>query len=106
MGGRPLRERAGRATCATGTLLLVLDNFEQVLAAAPRVADLLAACPRLTVLVTSRASLRLSGEHDFPVPPLALPDPAASPPSADAGRVRRGPPVRGAGAGGRSPTSR
>ena len=53
--------------------LLVLDNFEHVLAAAPLVADLLAGCPRLTALVTSRAVLRLSGEHAFDVPPLALP---------------------------------
>ncbi|MCC6629420.1 MAG: tetratricopeptide repeat protein [Chloroflexi bacterium] len=55
-------------------LLLVLDNFEQVAAAAPLLADLLAAAPRLTVLVTSRAVLNLSGEHDLPVPPLALPE--------------------------------
>lgn len=56
-------------------LLLVLDNFEQVLPAATDVAALLTACPRLKVLVTSRAVLRLSAEHDFPVPPLAHPDP-------------------------------
>jgi predicted ATPase/DNA-binding CsgD family transcriptional regulator len=54
-------------------LLLVLDNFEQVAAAAALLADLLAVAPRLTVLVTSRAVLNLSGEHDLPVPPLALP---------------------------------
>jgi predicted ATPase/DNA-binding CsgD family transcriptional regulator len=53
--------------------LLVLDNCEQVLAAAPRVAALLSACPQLKVLATSRAALRLSGEHAFDVPPLALP---------------------------------
>ncbi len=61
-------------------LLLVLDNFEQVLTAAPDVAELLAACPHLKVLVTSRAPLRLSAEHEFPVPPLAHPDPARLPP--------------------------
>ena len=53
--------------------LLVLDNFEHVLAAAPTVLELLAACPQLTVLVTSREALHLSGEHEFPVPPLQVP---------------------------------
>jgi predicted ATPase len=56
------------------TALLVLDNFEQVLAAGPLVVDLLVACPMLTVLVTSRAILRVSGEHAFALPPLTLPD--------------------------------
>jgi predicted ATPase len=60
-------------------LLLVLDNFEQILAAAPVVADLLAGASGLQVLVTSRASLHLRGEHEFPVPPLALPPHAAAP---------------------------
>jgi predicted ATPase/DNA-binding CsgD family transcriptional regulator/DNA-binding XRE family transcriptional regulator len=55
-------------------LLLVLDNFEHVLAAAPEVAGLLAANPQLTGLVTSRTPLRLRGEQEFPVPPLRLPD--------------------------------
>jgi predicted ATPase/DNA-binding CsgD family transcriptional regulator len=55
-------------------LLLLLDNFEQVTAAAPRLADLLADCPQLKILVTSRAVLHIRGEHEFPVPPLALPD--------------------------------
>jgi predicted ATPase/class 3 adenylate cyclase len=56
-------------------LLLLLDNFEQVLSAAPVVDRLLVACPRLKVLVTSRAALHVSGEHEYPVPPLAVPDP-------------------------------
>ncbi|MDQ3699636.1 MAG: tetratricopeptide repeat protein, partial [Chloroflexota bacterium] len=60
-----LRERA---------LLLVLDNFEQVLDGAPIVADLLGVSARLKLLVTSRAVLHLYGEHENPVPPLALPD--------------------------------
>jgi predicted ATPase/DNA-binding XRE family transcriptional regulator len=59
--------------------LLVLDNFEQVLAAAPHLAELLAVCPRLRLLVTSRARLRLRWEHVLPVPPLPLPDPDAPP---------------------------
>ena len=53
-------------------LLVVLDNFEQVAAAAAVVAVLLARCPKLRVLVTSRLPLRLSAEHLYPVPPLGL----------------------------------
>jgi predicted ATPase/DNA-binding CsgD family transcriptional regulator len=55
-------------------LLLLLDNFEQVVQAAPQLASLLASCPRLRLLVTSRAALHLTGEHEFPVLPLAVPD--------------------------------
>ncbi len=58
-------------------LLLLLDNFEHVIAAASLVADLLSACPHLNILVTSRGPLRLYGEHAFAVPLLATPDPAA-----------------------------
>jgi len=56
-------------------LLFVLDNFEQVIEAASDVAGLLAACPSLTVLVTSRIPLHVQGEQLYPVPPLAFPDP-------------------------------
>jgi predicted ATPase len=59
-------------------LLLVLDNFEHVLAAGPALVDLVAACPGLTLLVTSRTLLRVSGEQVVTVPPLALPDPASA----------------------------
>src|SRR5690606_20969329 len=52
--------------------LLLLDNFEHVLGAAPLVADLLRLCPLLTVLVTSRARLRVYGEHEHVVPPLEV----------------------------------
>ncbi len=60
-------------------LLLVLDNFEQVLAAAPYVADLLRDASRLTVLVTSQAPLRIRGEQEYPVPPLSFPNPQRLP---------------------------
>ena len=56
-------------------LLLILDNFEQVTDAAKQIGELLAAAPGLKILVTSRAVLRLSGEHEFEVPPLNIPDP-------------------------------
>ncbi|MFN2471280.1 MAG: BTAD domain-containing putative transcriptional regulator [Gaiellaceae bacterium] len=55
-------------------MLLVLDNFERVDDAAPLVSELLSAAPDLKVLVTSRVVLRLSGEHEYPVPPLRIPD--------------------------------
>ena len=77
-GGRPLRESL-EDYLQDKQLLLVLDNFEQVLGAAPLVAELLARAPELKILVTSRAVLHLRGEHEFPVPPLALPDPGSLP---------------------------
>jgi predicted ATPase/DNA-binding SARP family transcriptional activator len=76
-----VRETAGQgfagalATYVTERhMLLVLDNFEQLVPAAPAVASLLAGAPRLSVIVTSRTPLHLSGERLYPVPPLALLD--------------------------------
>ncbi|HSR31583.1 MAG TPA: protein kinase, partial [Anaerolineae bacterium] len=60
-------------------VLLILDNFEQVVDAAPLVSDLLRAASPLKVLVTSRTLLRIYGEHSYPVPPMALPDPPELP---------------------------
>jgi predicted ATPase/DNA-binding CsgD family transcriptional regulator len=77
-GDGPLATRLATAL-RDRPLLLVLDNVEQVLPAAIGVHDMLAACPSLTVLVTSRALLEVSGEHGFPVPPLKLPGAALSP---------------------------
>ena len=56
------------------SLLLVLDNFEHLLSAAPLATDWLSGCGGLSVLATSRAALRVSGEHDVVVAPLAVPD--------------------------------
>jgi predicted ATPase/DNA-binding CsgD family transcriptional regulator len=64
-------------------LLLLLDNFEHLVAGTPLVVDLLTSCPELKLLVTSRASLRLRGEHQFPLPLLAIPD-SKHPPDAPA----------------------
>jgi predicted ATPase len=71
-GDRPLVERL-QSYLRDKHFLLVLDNFEQVLSAAPMVAELLTGCRSLKVLVTSRARLGVSGEHVFPVPPLSVP---------------------------------
>jgi predicted ATPase/class 3 adenylate cyclase len=73
-GDEPLEERL-KATLRPHQALLVLDNFEQVLAAAPLIGELLAAAPKLKALATSREALHLYGEHEFAVPPLHLPDP-------------------------------
>ncbi len=54
-------------------MLLLLDNFEQVVSAAPNVSALLESCPRLKILVTSRTPLRVRGEKELPIPPLAVP---------------------------------
>ena len=63
-------------------MLFVLDNFEHLAQAAPTVAELLVMGPNLKILVTSRSALHLYGEHEFPVPPLALPDARSLPPVA------------------------
>src|SRR6266699_3734280 len=60
-------------------LLLLLDNFEQVASAALQVAELLATCPRLKVLVTSRMGLHVQAEQEFAIPPLCVPDPRQLP---------------------------
>ena len=77
--GRPLVE-AVQGYLREKRLLLLLDNFEHLLDACSLVAELLAACPHLKVLATSRAVLHLAAEHDYVVPPLAVPDPGHLPP--------------------------
>jgi predicted ATPase/transcriptional regulator with XRE-family HTH domain len=76
-----IKEPAPRAMAASlaaaigsRTMALVLDNFEHLIRAAPLVAEVLASCPELVVLVTSRESLRLRGEREYAVHPLAVPD--------------------------------
>ncbi len=70
-------------------LLLVLDNFEQVAGAAPLISALLASAPGLCVLVTSRSLLRIYGERDFAVPPLALPPRSPEAPESDLSDIGR-----------------
>jgi predicted ATPase/DNA-binding XRE family transcriptional regulator len=81
-----LRESAGRslrevlkAALRDRQLLIILDNFEHLTRAATDVAELLAMCPRVQVLITSRSPLRIRGERELPVRPLALPDPQQPP---------------------------
>jgi predicted ATPase/serine/threonine protein kinase len=79
-----LREAGGQSPLETlkkhlqdslpAPMLFLLDNFEHLIAAATAVAELLALGPHLKILVSSRAALHVYGEHEFPVPPLALPD--------------------------------
>jgi predicted ATPase/class 3 adenylate cyclase len=86
-GALSVSESAGRALkedlrdfLSTKELMLVLDNFEQVVDAAPLVGELLSGCPGLKVLATSRTLLRIYGEHEYAVRPLELPDPDHLPP--------------------------
>jgi predicted ATPase/DNA-binding XRE family transcriptional regulator len=67
----------------TRAMLLLLDNFEQVMPAALEIEHLLASCPSLTICVTSRVPLRLAREHEYSVPSLTLPDPGAQTTRAD-----------------------
>jgi predicted ATPase/DNA-binding CsgD family transcriptional regulator len=77
-GGRPLFERLQQVLAGREHLLL-LDNFEHLLSAAPQIVELVANCPGLKILVTSRAALRVRWEHEFVVWPLALPESAQVP---------------------------
>ncbi len=71
VAGRTVPALIGEQLRNSGPFLLLLDNFEQILPAASAVAETLEACPTLKIMVTSRASLRLYGEQEFPVTPLA-----------------------------------
>jgi hypothetical protein len=81
-GGAPPLETV-RAYLGGREMLLVLNNFEHVAEATPKVVDLVGSCPNLTVLVTSRAPLRVRGERENLVPPLAAPDPNRAPGAAE-----------------------
>ncbi len=76
--GRPLEDALG-SSLRDKAMLVVLDNFEQVLGAGAAIERLLRSAPRLKILVTSRAVLHRHGEHEFPVPPFDLPDPGNLP---------------------------
>lgn len=92
LGVREARDRdlaqSVAAFLATREVLLIFDNFEHLLPAASFLSDLLATCPKLHVLVTSRARLHLYGEHEFVVHPLSLPDVGDPLRAADAPAVR------------------
>jgi predicted ATPase/transcriptional regulator with XRE-family HTH domain len=90
LGSLDLREGEGRTPgealryhLREKNMLLVLDNLEHLLGAAVEVAGLIEACPNLVVLATSRAPLRVRGELEYPVPPLALPPSTVGPSQAD-----------------------
>jgi predicted ATPase/DNA-binding SARP family transcriptional activator len=75
---RPVHESLIRAL-AEKRILLLLDNFEHILPAVGLVGDMLAACPGIKVLVTSRASLNLRGEYEYPVPAMPMPGAGGQP---------------------------
>jgi predicted ATPase/DNA-binding XRE family transcriptional regulator len=79
--------KRARAACGDLSTLIVLDNFEQILGAAPLLADLLASVPVLRLLVTSRAALRLRGEREYAVGPLTIEQGAETMPPADLARL-------------------
>jgi predicted ATPase/DNA-binding CsgD family transcriptional regulator len=90
VAGVPLESRLS-SFIGSKRMLLLLDNFEHVINAALFVADILAECPNLTILVTSREPLKLGDEREFSVSPLGLPDPAGQQPLEsleDSGAVR------------------
>lgn len=89
-----VRDRAGHTSAenvtafiGARTMLVLLDNCEHLLAALPFVADMLAACPQVTVLATSRTPLHLSGEQQFAVTPLTVPAAGPLPPATDLARL-------------------
>ena len=71
-GGRPMLENV-KDYLRDKEILLVLDNFEQLVSAASVVAELLASAPQLKIITSSRVALQLQSEHEYPVPPLNLP---------------------------------
>jgi predicted ATPase/DNA-binding CsgD family transcriptional regulator len=79
--GRPLMAVLRERLRGRGEMLLILDNVEHVVEAAPELADLLVSAPNVHVLATSRQLLRISGEHEYSVPPLLLPEPLDPPPA-------------------------
>jgi predicted ATPase len=87
-GRRPLLDVVAERLAGRHALI-VIDNAEQVLGAAPRAAALLARCPRTQLLVTSRSVLGLRGEQDVPLEPLPVPAPGET----DPGRIRQSPAV-------------
>jgi predicted ATPase/DNA-binding CsgD family transcriptional regulator len=84
LGDRPLLDRL-RSRLENARVLIVLDNFEHLIAAAPVVAQILQATVELRIVVTSRAPLHVSGEQEFEVPPLGVPDPQCATVAAVAG---------------------